>query len=114
MQLLLYLFSFILFFATSLQNELDKNKLKYRKTNFRSLFFYWICRNSWNFINTAGRQAGQKIVYLSPPTTFTETESLQNMLLLFAVIFCMSQKVIVLACNLLHNSARTEDADGLL
>lgn len=60
------------FFAMSLQNELDKAKLKYMKTNFL-LLFYWIC-HSWNFINTARRNAGQIDVYLSSAAIFTETE----------------------------------------
>lgn len=114
MQLLPYLFSFILFFATSLLIELDKNKLKYRKTNFLSLVFTEsavVAEISLMLLE--GRQAKGMFAYLLPQ----HSEKLNLFAKYVAIICCHFLHVTEgdsPAYNLLHNSARAEDTDGLL
>lgn len=93
MQLLPYLFSFILFFATSLLNELGKNKLKYRKTNFLSLIFTGsTVVAEISLILLEGMEAKGMFT-----TTFTESDSFCKIRRCYLLsFFCMSQKVIVL------------------
>lgn len=114
MQLLPYLFSFILFFATSLLNELYKTKLKYRKTHFLSLFFTGsavVAEISLMLLE--GRQAKGMFTYLLP-----QYSQKLNVFAEYATDICCHFLHVTEsespAYNLLHNSARAEDADGSL
>lgn len=114
MQLFLYLFSFILFFATSLLNELDKTKLQCKKTNLLLLVFTGSAVvTEISLLLLEGRQARGVFTYLLPQ----HSQEL-NLFAKYATVICChfshATESDSPAYNLLHNSAKAEDTDGLL